>query len=171
MRRAVFTIVSNNYLHYARTLLQGVAEHHPDCERFCVVVDRDPTPSQRHRDEFEPILLDSLDLPQPTLFTFRYSILELNTAVKPWAFAALFARGFDEVVYLDPDIRVYHPLDDVFDLLAADADIVLTPHLLAPITDDKHPNEMEIRRAGTYNLGFCGIRATTSRTGTSRNAR
>ncbi len=157
--RAIFTIVSNNYLHYARTLMQSVAVHQPDCSRFCVVVDGDPTAARQHSSEFEAILVETLGLPDPELFTFRYSILEMNTAVKPWGFAALFERGFTEVVYLDPDIRVYHPLTEVFGLLGTNADVVLTPHLLAPMADDGHPNEMEIRRAGTYNLGFCALAA------------
>ena len=30
---AIVTIVSNNYLHFARTLLQSVAAHHPEAKR------------------------------------------------------------------------------------------------------------------------------------------
>ena len=37
---AIVTIVSNNYLHFARTLLQSVALHHPEAKRYCVIVDQ-----------------------------------------------------------------------------------------------------------------------------------
>lgn len=157
MPKAVFTIVSSNYLHYARTLLQGAAEHLPDCERICVLVDRDPSHALAFADEFSVVQLDEIGLPDPARFTFRYSILELNTAIKPWAFAWLFDKGYSEVVYLDPDIRLYRPIDEVFALLEGGADIVVTPHLLAPMTDDKTPSELHIRVAGSYNLGFCAL--------------
>jgi glycosyltransferase involved in cell wall biosynthesis len=156
-RRAIFTIVSNNYLHYARSLLQSVAAHHPECDRYCIVVDRDLSHAKHFADEFQVVGLEELDLPDPRRFLFRYSILELNTAVKPWAFALLFERQYQQVVYIDPDIRVYDRLDEVFDLLDGPADIVVTPHLLAPITDDKFPTELDIRVAGTYNFGFCAL--------------
>ena len=157
MRKAIFTIVSNNYLHYARTLLESVAIHHPECERFCVLVDVDPSIALSFPDEFAIVRLEELDLPDFRKFTFRYSILELNTAVKPWAFALLMSRGYDQIVYLDPDIRLYAPMTTMFDRLSEKADVVLTPHLLAPMTDTKRPSELDIRKAGTYNLGFCAL--------------
>ena len=46
---AVVTIVSNNYLHFARTLMQSVARHHPEADRYCVIVDRDPSHAERAR--------------------------------------------------------------------------------------------------------------------------
>ncbi len=157
MRKAIFTIVSNNYLHFARTLFESAAVHHPDCDRLCVVVDSDTSVAVSLSDAFAVVGIDELALPHPRRFVFRYSILELNTAVKPFAFAALFARGYDQVVYLDPDIRLYAPMQAVFERLDADADIVLTPHLLSPMTDAGRPSELDIRVAGTYNLGFCAL--------------
>ena len=156
--RAIFTIVSNNYLHYARTLLQSVGEHHPECARFCVIVDKDHGHAEQHANEFTLIGMKELELPDFDKFIFRYSILELNTAVKPWAFEHLLANGYSEVVYIDPDIRLFAPMDDLFELLEGASDIVITPHLLAPLTDDKTPSELDIRRAGTYNFGFCALR-------------
>jgi glycosyltransferase involved in cell wall biosynthesis len=154
---AFLTIVSNNYLHYARTLMQSVAHHHPEARRYCVIVDRDLQPGLALADELTAIPLSALALPFGDEFTFQYTILELNTAVKPWALAYLLAQGHDAVLYIDPDIRLYQPLAEVFALLAAGASIVLTPHLLAPMEDRCNPNELAIRQAGSYNLGFCAI--------------
>ena len=42
------------------------------------------------------------------------------------------------------------------------AQACLTPHLCAPLCDDAHPNEITIRRAGVYNLGFVGMRLDES---------
>lgn len=156
---AIVTIVSNNYLHFARTLMQSVARQHPGADRYCVVVDRDLSHATALAAEFTPLELASLNLPDGDDFLFQYDVLELNTAVKPWALEHLLRRGYRNVLYIDPDIWLYRPLDHVFALLDAGANMVLTPHLLAPVTDVAKPGELDVRRAGTYNLGFCALRA------------
>lgn len=40
---------------------------------------------------------------------FQYTVLELNTAVKPWAMQHLLRQGHEQVFYIDPDIRLYNP--------------------------------------------------------------
>jgi len=154
---AIVTIVSNNYLHYARTLMKSVEEQHPEARRYCVIVDTDPAPAAELAAQFEAIPLPALGLPFGDEFMFQYTVLELNTAVKPWALQHLLERGHSEVIYIDPDIYLYRPLTEVFDRLRQGASIVLTPHLLAPVTDDRVPGELDIRVSGTYNLGFCAI--------------
>lgn len=159
---AIFTVVSNNYLHFARTLLRSARAVHPEAHFYCVIVDRDLECAWRLADEFEVLQLNELDLPDGDRFCFRYSVLELNTAVKPWAFEALLKRNYGMVIYIDPDIRLYRPLEEVVAGLGLEDDIIVTPHLLAPIDDDKNPTELDIRRAGTYNFGFCAVRNTTN---------
>ena len=62
-------------------------------------------------ESFTSVPLETLPLPNPRQFCFRYSILELNTAVKPWAFRWLFEHDdAAQVVYLDPDIQVFAPM-------------------------------------------------------------
>lgn len=159
---AIVTIVSNNYLHYARTLMQSVAQCHPDFGRYCVIVDTDLSYAKALCGEFETIAIADLALPCGDEFTFQYNVLELNTAVKPWALESLLARGYANVIYIDPDIKLYQPMAEVLMLLANEADLVLTPHLLEPIADKQCPSELDIRRAGTYNLGFCAIRSSNN---------
>jgi hypothetical protein len=158
MQTALFTIVSNNYLHYARTMLQSARLHHPDWKLFCVIADRDLSHAAAHSLEFEAVPLDVLRLPHDREFPFQYSIVEFNTAVKPWAIEYLMDRGHQKVVYVDPDIFFYGEMTDVDRMLSAECDLILTPHLLAPVTDEGVPSELDIRRAGAYNLGFCAVR-------------
>ena len=159
---AIFTIVSNNYLHLARTLMHSVAQHHPEAKRYCVVVDVDLGPAQalQAQGEFEVLTLAQLGLPDGDDFLFQYTVLELNTAVKPWALEHLLAAGHAQAFYIDPDIHLYGAMREVVELLDGGTDVVLTPHLLSPMTDALHPSELDIRRAGTYNLGFCAMRDT-----------
>ena len=156
-RTAVFTIVSRNYLPFARVLMGSLERVCPDWDRIVLLTDKSDAPDA----ELEPFRLveaATLPLPEAQKFFFRYTIVELNTAVKPWFFRALFDEGYDQVVYLDPDIFVYTPLADVQALFDRDALAVLVPHLTGRIKDSAHPGEHEILQSGAYNLGFCALR-------------
>src|SRR2546422_10193065 len=109
MRTAVFSIIAPNYRHFARVLMSSLRDRHPDWERFVLIVG-DPASGE---ELFTSVPLDALPLPDRRRFLFRYTLLELSTAVKPWMFEHLFARGYDRVVYLDPDIFVYSPLAEL----------------------------------------------------------
>jgi len=159
---AIVTIVSSNYLHFARTLMQSVAGQHPQADRYCLVVDRDSSHARKLSPEFQVLELNEIGLPDGEDFLFQYNILELNTAVKPWAIKCLFDRGYQRVIYIDPDIVLFRPLEEVNRAFERGAEIVLTPHLLSPVTDALKPDELDIRRAGTYNLGFCALSASTN---------
>jgi glycosyltransferase involved in cell wall biosynthesis len=115
------------------------------------------TSAQAQDDEpFTTVPLDALPLPSPRRFCFRYTILELNTAVKPWMFEYLFARGYSQVVYLDPDIVVYSPLVEI-ESAPPETFLMLTPHLTGSIEGDDHPSERAILQSGSYNLGFLAV--------------
>lgn len=155
-----FTIVSRNYQAYALTLMQSLAAQHPHSHRYVAVADRDLGIDELADRGFDTIGIDELGLPDFDAFVFRYDILELNTALKPYVFRWLRKRHSSEaLVYLDPDIDVLAPLSSVEDALAQGALAVLTPHLNAPMTDGGHPGELAILGSGTYNLGFVAIGA------------
>ncbi|WP_321475232.1 glycosyltransferase family 4 protein [uncultured Paludibaculum sp.] len=154
---ALFTVIAKNYLAHARQLMRSAAVHHPDWRRFVILVDRVDGYFDPGREDFEIILSTGLFIPESRWFHFKYSILELSTAVKPYAFEHLFRRhGFDQIVYLDPDIRIYSPLHRVTESLQSSC-IVLTPHLTAALEDNKRPSEIDILRSGSYNLGFIAV--------------
>ncbi|HEU0123443.1 MAG TPA: hypothetical protein VFQ91_23135, partial [Bryobacteraceae bacterium] len=160
MRDAVFTVIANNYLPFARVLMQSLREFAPDVRRFVILVDRLDGSWDPAEEDFEVILSTDLGLPDSTWFHFKYMILELSTAVKPYAAQHLFERfALDRLLYFDPDIRLYRRVDDVLEALLRHS-IVLTPHLTAPIRDGKRPGELDVLRSGAYNLGFIGMRAT-----------
>lgn len=159
MNQAACTIVSFNYLPYARTLCQSFLRVHPGQTFYVLLVDRIPEGFDLSKELFETILVENLDIPEFLSIAFKYDILELNTAVKPTFFKKLFALGLQRVIYFDPDIYIYSSLDFIFDTLR-DANIVLTPHITQPITDELRPPEREFLVSGTFNLGFIGVAAS-----------
>ncbi|HEX9944072.1 MAG TPA: glycosyltransferase [Thermoanaerobaculia bacterium] len=151
------TIVANNYLAYARAFTRSFLERHPQGKVCVLIVDR-PQPGHRYEDEpFAVTFADQLGIPGFPHFAFRYSILELNTAVKPYFLLHLHRTlGCDRACYFDPDILVLGDLAELYERLG-NVDAVLTPHLTAPLEDDRVPSEREILLSGLYNLGFLGI--------------
>ena len=152
------TIVSKNYLSYARVLARSFLDHHPGGRFFVLLVDRLDGYFDPADEPFELVELEALEnLPDVKALVFKYTVLEANTAVKPFLLEHLFAKeGLQRLIYLDPDILVLRALDHLRDVLDRYA-IALTPHLTAPIEDDRHPDELAILRSGAYNLGFIGL--------------
>ncbi|MBL8349996.1 MAG: glycosyltransferase family 4 protein [Burkholderiaceae bacterium] len=160
---AAITIVSKNYFAFARTLAESYLRHHPDHEFLIVLVDRaDGLVPARLDCGAEIIELAAFRLPDIGRMIYRYSIMELNTAVKPFVMADLFERrGYETLLYIDPDIWVFAPLDEVVRSLG-EASIVLIPHIRRPYFDDSNPSDTAILQSGTYNLGFLGLRRGAS---------
>ncbi|MBL6691816.1 MAG: glycosyltransferase [Pseudomonadales bacterium] len=157
-RTCIFTIVSRNYLHYARTLMNSIEQHAPDADRIVGLCDK-PEDFDFSNENFDILEMASLDIPLIDKFIFRYTILELNTAIKPYIISALFEQGYEKVIYFDPDIRVYDSLSGMLSLLD-EHQMLLTPHLTGPLDDEKLPTELNILVSGSYNLGYIGLRNT-----------
>jgi glycosyltransferase involved in cell wall biosynthesis len=153
---AVFTIVAGNYLAYAQTLIDSLAECAPKLERFVFVVDAgEGAPSVRDATVLLPA--DIFDWEFYAGLAYSSDVTELSTAVKPFVLRHLLGRGHPRAFYFDPDIEVFAPLDPVMQPLDR-ADVVLTPHTTEPIPlDGKQPDEIVLLRAGAFNLGFIGV--------------
>ena len=151
----IFTIVSRNYAAQAATLMESLAIAEPAARRVVVASDG-PIPAL---EKFAQVIdAASLDAPYGPMSVY-YDALELNTAIKPYAFRRLLTEpGVTSATYLDPDIYVFRPLDRVRQGLAR-AQLVLTPHLTRPLLGQAMPNDHAILRSGSYNLGFCSARA------------
>ncbi len=159
MLSAVFTIIAKNYLPHARVLMRSVKEHSPSLLRFVVLIDE---PEGLFEPDSEPFtIVSSKDLPiyNSGWFHFKYTVLELSTAVKPYAAQYLFEEhGVDKLIYLDPDILTFTCLSRNILSRLDHANILLTPHLTAELDDGYHPDELAIIKAGSYNLGFIALR-------------
>lgn len=156
--RAVATIVSANYLASARVLCRSLEEHEPSVRRFVLLVERRSAKLLRKDEPFEAVWVEDIGVPDLEDFMSQYTVMEANTAVKPYFLSYLFEEhGIDELVFLDPDVLLLSPLDEVWSALGRGS-IVLTPHLREPYRDSELPTELAILRSGTYNLGFIALR-------------
>ena len=160
MSPVFLTIVSSNYLAYAKTLFDSIETHYPKSKLVLCIVDAPDVAVAELGTRCTILRLEDLGLPNHDHFVYRYGVMELNTAVKPYALAWIarnMREAADGMMYIDPDIRFFRPLADVEALIADGALAVLTPHLTAPLYDDKLPSELSIMRAGAYNCGFVAI--------------
>ncbi|MEO7935651.1 MAG: glycosyltransferase family 4 protein [Dokdonella sp.] len=157
---AIFTICSNNYVPMAKVLLESASRHHPEATLYLCLADEPLVDENFYPDGCTVVRGDALDIPDFRDFAFRYDVMEFNTALKPFMFRHVLARGHRGVIYLDPDIEIFSPLKPVLDLIDQGASFVFTPHLTKPAEIDTYPDDLGIMRAGIYNLGFLGVGAS-----------
>jgi hypothetical protein len=153
MNTAIFTICSNNYLASAKVLFDSARAFHPEASFFLVLADA-VLPELDYPADVTILPAEALGIPDFRSVAFRYGIMEFNTAVKPFAFLNLFAKGYDKVIYFDPDIEIFSPLDSVAAALARGASFVLTPHLTEPAENDAPRTDIHVMQTGVFNLGF-----------------
>lgn len=159
--KSVFTICANNYLPQALVLGASLACHNPEWRFHIILVDKkSPAIGYTGKGVHEVLEVESLGIPGFAGMAERYSFVELCTSVKAAVFQHLFQIYPEgtEVMYLDPDIKVFGDFRDVL-REAGDAEIALTPHALTPIPlDGQFPQENLFLNHGTYNLGFLLLR-------------
>lgn len=155
---AVITIASANYLPYVKTLMQSVRDTNPEYRRYLILADKKPLPEIACGDLYEVVEADSLGIDCFDDMVLRYDVMEFNTAIKPFAIDWLFENtDAANVIYLDPDIRVYRPLHELDAVLEGGAAAVVTPHISRPLEDSKSPDDYSMLQAGVFNLGFIAV--------------
>jgi hypothetical protein len=156
----IFTLCSNNYLAQAKILCDSITAHHPDYTFIFGLVDE--LNQDIDYSFFSPHLIlpvEKIAIPDFDGLWKKFNIIEFNTSVKASYFKYLFKSypGVNTICYLDPDIRVYHPLnllEKEFEL----NEVLIVPHILTPINiDGQNPAENLFLNYGLYNLGFIGL--------------
>ena len=155
----ICTIIAKNYVAHARVLAESFLEHHPEATCYVLVIDDVEGYIDAAAEPFELVTPARLEIDDYEHMAAIYDVLELSTAVKPWLLRYLLDKhGLERVAYLDPDIRIYHRLDEI-DALTREHGLVLIPHITSPLPrDGKRPSEADILISGTYNLGFISLK-------------
>lgn len=156
----VFTSAALNYIPKARVLFESIRRHHPDWVLHLALADVLRGDIDLSAEPFDHVLtLDVLEIPDYNAWAFTHSIVELATAIKPFALKKLLEReDCAHVIYFDPDIVVFSELNDIVAALQQSS-ILLIPHQTDP---EKNlgaviDNEIGSLKHGVYNLGFIGV--------------
>jgi hypothetical protein len=157
MQPAICTIIAKNYLAHARCLTDSFLAQHPEGQVFVLLVDEPDDSLDLSRERFTTVRADRIGIPDFRQMAFRYTVLELSTAVKPFFLEYLFRTyALKKLLYFDPDIYFYARIDEI--LAALDGyGILLTPHLTSFDPEDDPRADLFILLAGVYNLGFIGL--------------
>lgn len=170
MKKVVFTISSLNYMHYSLNARESFLKYNPDWD--FVIFMMDELTSQESLQMLRDLINQGVDIrsflevknlvshyPIEEMLR-RYSVLEINTAIKPFCIEYLMKSGYDKVIYIDPDIEFYAPITKL-DKLLDKYDIILTPHMMHPYPEDGKVQDCQtIMHAGIYNCGFFATRNT-----------
>ncbi len=157
-----------SYLDRARVLARTLRGRHPDW-RLCAIITDLPPDGAKADDllaDFD-MVINTEDLMRDALpgttkgWIFGHNIVEACTAVKGRMMEHLLDQpDAEKVLFFDPDIAIFAPLNPLLDALDT-AQIILTPHQVAP--DDRGnvmaivDNEICSLHHGVFNLGFVGV--------------
>jgi hypothetical protein len=159
----VFTSAAFNYIPKARLLFDSLRRHHPEWVLHLALGDALHPELDLSGEAFDSVMpLADLNIPNWRGWAFCHTIVELCTAIKPFALQRLLRENdCEKVFYFDPDIVLFSRVDDIVAALD-DGNICLTPHLTAPedTLQAVIDNEICSLQHGIYNLGFIGVRGS-----------
>lgn len=159
-----FSICAYNYAALAFALFHSLKKYNPEIEFFLALVDTKENFVRLQQKAPEGLKLIHVNDDVVENFVElerRYTIIELNTAVKPYIFEYLFERNpeCDNILFFDPDIIVFHSLNHELLPCFNEYDIILTPHVFVPDMQDKMAvRERAFLNTGIFNLGFLGLK-------------
>jgi hypothetical protein len=160
-RTAIVTVITEDHLPFARSMLQMAGDHGWEGQRFVVLVgafpDRADLPSDCEVLPWSALLSQQ----ERDHFQQRYTIAEICCALKPFAMDHLLSNGVERTHYLDSDIGVFGSLE-ALDISLQTCSIQLTPHYFEdPPLDGRLPDQLTLIRAGVFNAGYLGVRSTS----------
>ena len=160
---AVVTVVTRNYLHFARMLAASVRQVHPRAEIIVCLVDEPPAGWQRDQEPFKVVFAREMGIKRWQSMSFQYGPYEMAAALKSHVLHFLLTNSkFERVIFLDGDIILQSSIYSILDLLD-EADIVLTPQMSMPRSIKKLDSwEADIIDTGVFNSGFLALRKSKS---------
>jgi hypothetical protein len=154
---AVVTIAAKNYLSFVRVLANSSLLHHPNVPFYLFLSDEVDGYFDPEVEPFRLLRRSDLDGAEFQRLHLHYDCKEAATASKPHVLSHLLDLGFEQVVFLDPDILILSGLEQRFARVGEHA-VVLIPHLIAPLSGESAAaRELVILQSGVYNGGCIGV--------------
>lgn len=151
---SLFTVCNIAYLHKALVLADSVSSH-TSYELNIFLFDRKQELNLKQKNVIIH-WLEEYNVPNFLHLAFKYDIIELSTALKPYITLQLL-NEFEKVIFFDPDILLFSNIDTILDDLNQNS-ILLTPHYTTPQSDDLSESDTGMMRFGSFNLGFYAIK-------------
>lgn len=148
------SLSTKSHLHLMRTLAASARQHFVG-DIYLLVLDSDDTSLVpegtklvRRDDVITPAVWNEM--------VQRYNVLELCCALKSYLMRFLAKTVNRPIIYLDADTYLMAPLER---LLPENPhfSVFLTPHLLAPMPDKRHADEIVMLAVGAYNAGMLAV--------------
>jgi hypothetical protein len=162
MERAICTIITKNYLVFARTLAETLHKYNPDYILYVLIVEPVDEYFDPHIEKFKCIYLENLsDFDTITKMCFYYTPFELCNGLRGFLHEYMFNQtSHQNWLYLDSDIAIYASLEEIFEALEKTS-ILLIPHSQSP-TPQEFIELYELNHIieGVYNSGFLGLSRT-----------
>lgn len=152
----IFTVCTYNHIGRALSLSDSVRSHCPDTKFIICLIDS--VESNHLPDGAEVIFAQSMGLPYLDEMCSKYSLLELNSALKPYFANYILNKNkeAERIIYLDSDILLFDDLHPVYKALK-ESSIVISPHSLSPIPDKPDFDDRIFLRSGVFNAGFFAL--------------
>ena len=160
MKTAIFTSCATNYIPKARVLATSVKEFHPEIDTYLLLADEPPKSFSLENEAFDFITPASeLGIEDYDRWIFGHRIVEACTAVKPFMLRHLLEKGYDQVIYFDPDVAIFTEITPVLEAFEQGS-IIMTPHINVPeaTTEAIKDNELNSLKHGLYNFGFVAVK-------------
>lgn len=153
-RLVAFTTTPLDGAGCALALFESFSRHHPEVPFWLALSD---SPDDLDTASFPVGVLSLAELGIPDIrgMAARLSVAEFDAAIRPFVYQALFDRyPGASILYLDASVLVTSHFDELFDLLAASAECVLTPAITEP-SDHETFDDQQILAGGAYDSAFC----------------
>lgn len=147
------TVTSASNIHRAKVMARSLKQHVPNSKLIVCVVE-EYLPSSIHSPHIDEVIL-AKDLNTPDFYAnlFKYNVSEGTTSMKAATIQYAMAHNPDVryFLYLDTDMKVYHPIDELIGLLNQHP-IYLTSHVL-----DFSQHQDGYLHAGIFNSGILAL--------------
>lgn len=160
MKHAYCTIVTHNYLPFAKVLSGSIKEHEPEADIFVLVTDVEEKTAALEDANYHLIILPDLaDDPLIRHMAFYYDAFEFCNALRPYLHDYMLNNtNFDSWLYLDADIFAAGSLEPLWEEFG-DSSFLLSPHI--GNLNSVHPDadkEFNCLKFGIFNSGVLGLK-------------
>jgi hypothetical protein len=150
------TIITADHLAFAKVLHASLQKNVPGISLQVLVIDKNDLPSSQN------FTIHSIDtvLTSPVAKGIYKKYAPANPdhfrwALKPVLISYLLQKGFDKVIFADPDLFFVSNFSFLFDELEMN-NVLLTPHWANLNPLENEGSLIDVMRGGLYNAGFIG---------------